>query len=1061
MFRTCLPVATNSRITRLGMVLSFLFLAGQVRAGDKIEYNRDIRPILAENCFSCHGPDSASRKANLRLDRRTAAIDAGAIVPKKPDESELLSRITSDDPAALMPPARINKKLTAAQKKLLHDWIKTGAEYQPHWSLIAPVRPSLPTIKESGWARNAIDVFVLAKLGPMGLQPAQEADHRTLARRLSLDLTGLPPIPERVDAFVKDSSPSAYEDFVDELLRSPHYGEHRARYWLDAARYADTHGIHVDNYREIWAYRDWVISAFNRNVPFDQFTIEQLAGDLLPNHTLDQQIASGFNRCNITTSEGGAIAEEYLVFYTRDRIETTSQVWLGLTAGCAVCHDHKFDAISQREFYQMAAFFNNTTQAAMDGNVKDTPPIIVVPRAEELARWQAIDADAKQVEKDLQMRKTSSRAAFDKWLGRPVASSLAARVPTRSLKVHIPLNDNSAKTVAVTLDGKRETVPLKGEPAWADGHISAKSFKAKPGSTLELKTAANFERNGSFSYGAWIYLPKKDLTGSVLARMDDKKDYRGWDIWIEGAKPATHIVHKWPDNALKVVAANPLKQEAWNHVFVTYDGSSMASGVQMYVNGVRQGTTSAADALRDTIRTDVPFTVAQRATTSHIDNLQIEDVRIYDRVLSSQEVADLAGSQRAAFLAAKAKDKRTPAETSELFDFWLTSEDVVFRDLTGRQHALEKEKADIKSRGTIAHVMNEKPSAPMAFTLFRGDYDKRRDQVAPQTPAAFPPMPADLPRNRLGFAKWLLRPEHPLTARVTVNRFWQEFFGTGLVRTAGDFGVTGEAPSHPELLDWLAVEFRESGWDMKRLVKLIVMSSTYRQAATVDARKLEVDQQNRFVSRGPRFRMDAEMIRDYALSVSGLLVEKIGGPSVKPYQPDGVWEAVAMIGSDTRDYRRDKGDKLYRRSLYTFWKRSAPPASMDVFNAPTRETCTVRRERTDTPLQALVTLNDPQFVEAARQLGQRVCREGGSKIEQRIDYLFRRALSRSPGREEAVILKTSINDLLAYYQGHLEDAGKLITVGDSAVDRSIAPAELAAWTMLCNQVLNLDEVLNK
>ncbi|CAN5609057.1 DUF1553 domain-containing protein [soil metagenome] len=1061
MLRTC---QRSRQLQYLVSFLSIIVLGVSTviaRAGDKIEYNRDIRPILAENCFSCHGPDSASRKASLRLDQRQAAIDTGAIVPQKPDESELVTRVCSGDIKSVMPPAKSNKKLTARQKQLLRDWIAAGANYQPHWSLIAPVRPTLPAVKAAAWSRNGIDAFVLSNLEQMGLQPASEADRRTLARRVSLDLTGLPPAPERVEAFVKDPSPTAYEDLVDEFLRSPHYGEHRGRYWLDAARFADTHGIHIDNYREIWAYRDWVISAFNRNLPFDRFTIEQLAGDLLPNHTLDQQVASGFNRCNITTSEGGAINEEYLVLYTRDRTETTSQVWLGLTAGCAVCHDHKFDPISQREFYQMAAFFNNTTQAAMDGNVKDTPPIVVVPKPEELARWQAIEAEAKQTDKELQARKTGARTTFETWMQKSAVSSLGAKVPTRSLKLHLPLNEDTGKMVSVLADGQKVSATVKGETTWADGHISTKSYKAKPGATLELPTAGNFERNQAFSYGAWIYLPKKNLTGSAIARMDDKNAFRGWDIWIEGGKPATHIVHKWPDNALKVVSNNKLKEAAWNHVFVSYDGSSKAAGVQIYVNGVRQETTKAADTLRDSIRAEVPFTVAQRARTDHIDNLQIQDIRLYDRALTNREVADLAGSQRASFLASKPKEKRTATEANELFDFWLTSEDAVFRSLTERQRVLAKEKSDIKSRGTIAHVMNEKGEAAQAFTLFRGDYDKRRDQVSPQTPAALPSMPKDLPRNRLGFAKWLLSAEHPLTARVTVNRLWQEFFGTGLVRTAGDFGITGEAPSHPELLDWLAVEFRESGWDMKRLVKLIVMSSTYRQAATTDAKKLELDNQNRYLSRGPRFRMDAEMIRDYALAASGLLVEKIGGPSVKPYQPDGVWEAVAMIGSDTRDYRRDKGDKLYRRSLYTFWKRSAPPASMDVFNAPSRENCTVRRERTDTPLQALVTLNDPQFVEAARQLAARVYREGGTKPAGRIEALTKRTLLRPPSLQEAVLLSQSLQELVAYYQAHPEDAKKLISVGDSPVDDKIPATELAAWTMLCNQVLNLDEVLNK
>jgi hypothetical protein len=1031
------------------------------RAGDKIEYNRDIRPILAENCFPCHGPDSAARKAGLRLDRRQDAIDAGAIIPGKPEDSELCSRVVSEDAKLRMPPAKLNKKLTPAQKNVLRQWIVGGAAYQPHWSLIAPRRAELPQVKNTGWARNAIDRFILAGLENAGLQPAREADRRTLARRLSLDLTGLPPEPELVDAFVRDASPAAYEDLVDRLLRSPRWGEHRGRYWLDAARYADTHGIHIDNYREIYTYRDWVIKAFNRNLPFDQFTLEQLAGDLLPGATMEQRIASGFNRCNITTNEGGAIAEEYLVFYTRDRTETTSQVWMGLTAGCAVCHDHKFDALSQREFYQMAAFFNNTTQAAMDGNIKDTPPIIVVPRTEDLARWQATEREIKQLEQDLTARRNSARPLLDRWVDSAYAREVAGRIPKGGLCFYAPLNEGEGKTVAVWMGDKQGTSALSGDAGWGNGHVAAKALKAKKGSTLKSANAGDFERSQAFSAGAWILAPRRNLTGAVLARMDDKKDYRGWDLSLEGNKPATHIVHKWPDDALKVVATKPLKEGTWNHVFISYDGSGKASGVKIYVNGELQGSAIAADALKNTIRTEAPFTVAQRATASHLDDLLIQDLRVYDHALSKNEVAGIAHGTRIALLAAKPVEKRNASETGELLDWWLADAAPGFRVLLDRKSQIDKERAGIKSQGTIAHVMNERSEAPKAFTLFRGEYDKRRDQVSAQTPAALPPMPANLPRNRLGFARWLLLPDHPLTARVTVNRFWQEVFGIGLVRTAGDFGVSGELPSHPELLDWLAVEFRESGWDIKRLFKLMVMSSTYRQAALVDAAKLDRDPQNRLLSRGPRFRMDGEMIRDYVLATSGLLVEKLGGPSVKPYQPDGVWEAVAMIGSDTRDYKRDSGDRLYRRSMYTFWKRSAPPASMEVFNAPSRETCTVKRERTDTPLQALVTLNDPQFVEAARQLAQRTWLKGGKTAEERIDYLARRVLSRSFSVEEKALVRQSLDDLLGYYESHADDAKKLLAVGDSPVDASIPQPELAAWTMLGNQILNLDEVLNK
>jgi hypothetical protein len=775
---------------------------GPAGAADKPTYNRDIRPILAENCFPCHGPDSAARKAGLRLDRREAAIKAGAIVPGKPDESELVNRIFSKERGEMMPPAASHKTLTAEQKERLKQWVAAGAEYQPHWSFIAATRPQPPVTKDPAWAKNPIDNFILAKLEATGLRPAPEADRPTLARRASLDLTGLPPSPAEVDAFVNDTSADAYQKYVDRLLQSPRWGEHRARAWLDAARYADTHGIHFDNYRECWAYRDWVINAFNRNQPFDQFTLEQLAGDLLPNPTLDQQVATGFHRCNITTNEGGVIAEEYAVLYARDRTETTARVWMGLTANCAVCHDHKFDPLSQKEFYSMSAFFNNTTQPVMDGNVKDTPPTLFVGTAEDRQRLPALEKEIADVKRQIEEQKKQQKP------------------------------------------------------------------ESKP-----------------------------------------------------DAKPS-------PELAAKLVG-------------------------------------------------------------------------------------------------------------------------------------LEKELVALRARGTMAHVMQERKEAPVAYFLFRGEYDKRRDQVKPDTPAFLPPMNEKGPKDRLGLAQWLLRPEHPLTARATVNRFWQEVFGTGIVRTTEDFGTTGELPSHPELLDWLAVEFRESGWDVKKLFRLMLTSAAYRQAALSTQEKLEKDPQNRLISRGPRFRMEAEMVRDYALAAAGLLVEKIGGPSVKPYQPEGVWEAVAMPESNTRFYKRDSGEPIYRRSLYTFWKRAAPPASMEVFNAPTRETCVVRRERTNTPLQALVTLNDPQFVEAARNLAQKALKEGGPNTEVRMDFVARRALCRPLRPEEGKPLADVLAELLRYYQGHAEDAKSLIAVGESKADPALDAPTLAAWTMAVNTIMNFDELLNK
>jgi hypothetical protein len=1054
----------TTHLPRLSAALALLLLTSAARADgpppERPQYNRDVRPILAENCFACHGPDSASREAGLRLDVREQAVEAEAIVPGRPDRSLLVSRIFSTSAKRQMPPRKTHKKLTANEKETLKRWIAQGAEYQPHWSLIAAKRPPLPAVKTPGWVRNPIDNFILAELEKHGLKPAPEADRRTLARRASLDLTGLPPTPEEVEAFVKDNRPDAYERYVDRLLKSPHWGEHRGRYWLDAARYADSHGIHFDNFREIWSYRDWVINAFNRNLSFDRFTVEQLAGDLMPSRTLDQQVATGFNRCNITTNEGGVIPEEYLVLYTRDRTETVAQTWMGLTAGCAVCHDHKFDALSQKEFYQLAAFFNNTTQGAMDGNIKNTPPTVLVPRTEDRARWDVLAKELDELRKRTETLRTASRADFRKWLARSSPEEILARLPGDELRLHAPLSDGPGKKLRLVVEGEERLVPTNPGVGWDAGHVAAKGFKSQPGGTLELPDAGDLERDRPFSYGAWVRLPRRGTMGPVIARMDEKNDHRGWDLWVEGDRMGTHIVSKWPQDALKVTGQTQMQPGRWYHLFVTYDGSGKASGVRLYLNGNPEPMNVFTDKLKGSIRTKVPLKFAQRHSTLRIDGLRVQDVRIYARDLTGPEVGRVAKSTRAAWLATAA-GKRKPAEENELFDWWLVSVSPGYQALAGQLSRLTAEEAAIKARGTVAHVTQERPGEPTAFVLFRGDYDKRREQVKAATPKALPPMPAGLPRNRMGFAQWLLRPEHPLTARVTVNRFWQEVFGTGIVRSTGDFGVTGELPSHPELLDWLAVDFREGGWDVKRFFKMVATSATYRQAALTTRERLEKDPQNRLLSRGLRFRMDAEMIRDYALAASGLLVRKLGGPSVKPYQPEGVWEAVAMIGSNTRDYRADKGASLYRRSLYTFWKRAAPPASMDILNAPNRETCTVRRERTNTPLQALVTLNDVQFVEAARHLAQLTLKQGGAKVEDQLDFLAKRLLARPLRGEEVPVVRASLDDLLKHYRSRPAEAGKLLAVGESRADAALDPPTLAAWTMLANQMMNLDEALNK
>ena len=1045
-------------------------LTTQVVLAGAIEFNRDIRPILSDQCFACHGPDSASRKGDLRLDQRDAAIASSALVAGKSDESEMFRRMMSEDPDVVMPPPSSHKNLTAEQRKLIQNWIDAGAEYQPHWSFIPPKTPPLPGVRDAQWPKSPMDRFVLAKLESVGLAPAPEADIRVLVRRVCLDLAGLPPTPEEIEEVVADASPDRYERYVDRLLDRPSWGEHRGRYWLDYARYADTHGIHFDNFREMYSFRDWVIAAFNANMPFDQFTIEQLAGDLLPTATLEQQIASGFNRCNITTNEGGIIDEEYAVLYARDRVETTSVVWMGLTTGCAVCHDHKFDPISQREFYQLAAYFNNTTQKVRDGNVRDTPPIVHVPMQQDRLHYVELSQSISKLNGDKDKQRRESRKIFDAWITQfdNVHSALSkqmAKLPNASS--HIPLVDDDASAISVVIENQLRRYPLNKAAIHQAGHIADHAWTIQKEPRPSFSELGEFERDQSFTIAFWVKPSDAKQTGSLTTRMEDGAAARGWDIALVANKVMVQFVHKLPNDLIKITTDMTLAADKWQHLAVVYDGSSQANGVSIFFDGKKTGTKVNVDALTDTIKTTAAFRLGHRTAKSVVaEKTGIQDVRFFDSKLTEEQLRFLSSNSRATYLASKFVDKRSKAETDELFDWNLNSLDKDYQQLEAEYSQLDKERMEIEARGTVAHVMAETVELPKAYVLMRGEYDKRGDEVAPLPPSILPPMPEDFPKNRLGLARWLVMPEHPLTARVTVNRFWQEIFGQGLVTTAGDFGASGSPPSNLDLLDFLAVQFREDKWNVKNCFRTMVLSATYRQSAANTPEKIAKDPQNILLARGPRFRMDAEMIRDYVLKASGLLSTKIGGPSVRPYQPSGVWEAVAMPNSDTKSYLEDKGESLYRRSLYTFWKRSAPPASMDIFNAPSRETCTVRRERTNTPLQALVSLNDPQAIEAARNLAQTtLLKKDIDKKDldtsQRAQFIANYVLGRCLSGEELDVVLTGYQGMLEYYQKESADAEALLTVGRSARNRKISSAEHAAWTMVINQLLNLDESLCK
>lgn len=1071
-FRSVLCLTTLAGFTSLGSGAALTQGASSgSAAGPSISFNRDIRPILAENCFFCHGPDPGTRKAGLRLDTEAGLFekrkdDPAPVLRGNAAESELYKRLLSTDKEEVMPPPDSHKKLKPEEIALLKSWIEAGASWQNHWAFIPPEKAPLPKVKNTAWGKNELDQMILAKIEAVGLEPAPEADARTLFRRLHLDATGLPPKPEEMEAFLADygaHKEQALSEWIDRLMHTTAWGEHRGRYWLDAARYGDTHGLHIDNYREMWLYRDWVIRAFNSNKLFSEFTVEQIAGDLLPSPREDQLIATGFQRCNITTSEGGTIPEENLAIYASDRVQTMGWVYLGLTMNCAQCHDHKFDPITQRDYYSMAAFFRNTTQGAMDGNVKDgRGPVLVVPVEADRSRWTALPGLLAETGEALKQRKVAAKPLFNKWVASATAESVEAELPSKDLVVSVPLSEGVGNPELVM--GAAKTLKTTGDLNWVAGGKLGSAPVFKAGVSVSLGDVADFELKKGFSYGAWVNAGKAGVEGAILSRMDAKQGLRGYDLYQSDRSFAVHLIDKWSENALKLTTGNVVKPGTWQHVFVTYDGSGKESGVKVYVDGKEEKLKAATNTLKPNavIHADAPLLIGQRSSGAPFEGGSVQDVRVYGRRLAANEVKALLGFPALLTALAVEPAKRSAPQTEALFQHFLTQDDAEYQALSAKLAGLEAESESIKERSLITHIQKEVgDKMPMANVMIRGQYNKLGDEVEALPPAALHALPEGAPKNRLGLAQWLMDKRNPLTPRVTVNRFWQEVFGQGIVRTTDDFGVMGMKPSNAELLDWLAADFRDNGGDVRRLFKLIFTSAAYRQSALVTPAKLEKDRDNALISRAPRFRMDAEMVRDYALAASGLLSGKMYGPSVRPYQPEGIWEVVGLPGGNTRNYVQDKGESLYRRSMYTFWKRMAPPASMDVFNAPSREVSCVRRERTNTPLQALATLNDPQYVEAARRLAESALAASGNEDAKAMEYIMVRALGRPPTAQEKEILLKSGKDFAAHYTAHPEDATALLSVGETKPAATCPPVSLAAWTMVCNQVLNLDEVLNK
>ena len=1017
-------------------------------------FDRDIRPILAQACFHCHGPDAERREGELRLDQVEGidrAFEAGDL-----ENSEAWQRITSDDPDLRMPPPDAPHQLHADDIAALRRWIEAGAVWQSHWAFVPPQRPALPGVTAPEWVANPIDAFILARLEQEGLAPAEPADRERLLRRVTFDLTGLPPTIDEIDAFLADESANAYERVVDRLLASAHYGERMTLAWMDAARYGDSSVFHADGPRDMWGWRDWVIDAYNQNKPFDQFTIEQLAGDLLPNATPEQQIATGFLRNNATTDEGGAIAEEFRVEYAVDRVKTTSIVWMGLTMECGQCHSHKYDPITQDDYYRYFAYFNQASDPGMQTRGGNQSPVTQLFDSEALAKSQAFKAELAALEARLKSREAEAGPSFQQWAEAAAAQGEAATLPGDVL-VHIPLNESEGTEPVALVAQQDHKLKVHGTAAWSEGK-QAGAFRCDGGNFIDVGDIASFERTDSFSYGAWIN-PQGNSNGAPLARMDDSNSYRGFDLYTAGGKVAVHIIHSWPGNAIKVTTKNSLQADRWQHVFATYDGSSTAAGITIYFDGVAQEWNIEQDNLRDTIRTDKPLYVGRRNPGSPFKG-QVDEVRVYARRLSEVEVKALAGDNAITALLATPSSEWSDEERVALRSFYLHNHDQEYQNLSAEAGRLKSEIAAAEKPISSVMVMQDVPQPRMTYVLDRGNYatpDEDRP-VTPGVPAVFPQPPADAPANRLGLAQWLIRPDHPLTSRVAVNRYWYMLFGQGLVKTLEDFGSQGEPPSHPELLDWLAVDFVESGWNVKRLVKQMVMSSTYRQSSRVTPELVQRDPENRLLGRGPRFRLQGEFIRDNALAAGGLLVAKIGGPSVKPYQPAGLWREVSLSGET---FTPDEGEKLFRRGMYTYWKRSAPAPSLTIFDAPTRESCVVRRSRTNTPLQALVTLNDPQFVEAARALAQRVIREESSSVDRQVALAYRLATGLRASDSVVAALRESYEAELKVFQADGERAQQLLAVGQSPRDSSIEPAQHAAMTVIGSLILNLDVTLTR
>jgi len=1043
-----------AKMRYLSWFLVFPFSAVQVyAAAPSIQFNRDVLPILSDKCFTCHGPDAAAKKIPFRLDSEAAAkVDLGghhAIVPGNPKTSELVRRVTSEKKSALMPPVYSGLSLSAREIETLRTWIAEGAKWQQHWSFIPPEPPATPSVKDTSWVKNPIDAFVLARLEKEGLTPSPEASKTKLIRRVTLDLTGLPPTPAEIDPFLKDESPAAYEKAVDRLLASPRYGERMAARWLDAARYADSNGYQYDAERIMWRWRDWVINSFNRNQRFDQFTLEQIAGDLLPNATLEQKIATGFNRNHRANTEDGIIPEEYAVEYVVDRVETTSTVFMGATLGCARCHNHKYDPFTQKEFYQVFAYFNNVPELGRAMKYGNSPPMIAAPTSEQQAADLKVQQRMQIFQKVLEKKGPAIDEAQARWEGKVAQGEPFYWNPKAGLEAAFPM-ESSQELKSV---GEVPTTP--GRIGLAR-HFDGKSF-------LDAGDTAGFDIEDRFTISAWVY--SDDVPdGSLVSRTEDKAKGKGYGLHLDQGRVHVDLTSNWADDAIRLETEETLAPKRWYNVVLTYSGSRMAEGVHLYIDGKPAKVKVELDSLYRPFRNagkpvHDPLRIGSGWGPDRRFRGLIDEVRIYRGVLPVDEIEALASGAPIPMLARKSEAQRSDIDRFQLRRYFLeNAAPADVREAWSQLITLQQQREELDRTFPTSMIMAERPERKETFVLIRGAYNVHGDKVQPGVPAVLPPLPNGAPNNRLGFAEWLIDAKNPLLARVTVNRFWQMYFGTGIVKTTEDFGRQGEWPSHPELLDWLATEFIRTGWDVKAMQKLIVMSAAYRQSSESTPELAQRDPENRLLARGPRSRLPAEMIRDQALFAAGLLVERIGGPSVKPYQPPGLWKEISM---QDMDYTQGRGENLYRRSLYTFWKRTVAPPMQANFDAALRESCVVRETRTNTPLQALNLMNDITFVEASRFIGQRMMKEGGADAATRLRYGFRLVMGRNPSNAEEAVLRGSLQFHRDYFASKSEEMDRYLNQGESAPDPTLDRRDLAAYAAVGSLLLNLDETITK